>query len=81
MCFPCLILNNIENLIVLRSLSFRSDVIPDSICNLWNLETLDIRNSKPKESSTEKCLHLPDGIPKLKKFKKFVPGWANISSW
>ncbi|KAF3945557.1 hypothetical protein CMV_028080 [Castanea mollissima] len=69
MSIPCLIPNNIEDLIFLRYLSFQSDVIPDSICNLWNLETLDIRNSKRKESSTKKCLRLPKRIQKLKKLR------------
>ncbi|XP_030941872.1 putative late blight resistance protein homolog R1B-23 [Quercus lobata] len=81
MCIPCLIPNNIEDLIFLRYLSFRSDVIPDSICNLWNLETLDIRNSKPKEISTEKCLLLPKGIRKLKKLRHlFLDGPISLAS-
>ena len=44
----CLIPNRIENLILLRYLSVRFgelNVIPDSICKLCNLETLDMRNS------------------------------------
>nr|XP_023919183.1 disease resistance protein RPP13-like [Quercus suber] len=57
-----LIPKKIENLVLLRYLSISSgtlDVIPDSICNLWNLEMLDMRNSKIK------CL--PTGIWKLQK--------------
>ena len=81
MCIPCLIPNNIEDLIFLRYLSFRSDVIPDSICNLWNLETLDIRNSKPKESSTNKSLLLPKGIRKLKRLRHlFLDGPISLAS-
>ena len=57
----CLIPNMIENLILLRYLGIRPGehhVIPDSICNLWNLETLDMRNSIIER--------LPQGIWKLK---------------
>ncbi|KAK7834657.1 putative late blight resistance protein like protein r1b-14 [Quercus suber] len=60
----CLIPNMIENLILLRYLSIRSGehhVIPDSICNLWNLETLDMRNSIIER--------LPRGIWKLQKLR------------
>ncbi|XP_030925624.1 putative disease resistance protein At1g50180 [Quercus lobata] len=60
----CLIPKNIENLVHLRYLSISSGkfyVIPDSICNLWNLETLDMRNSEIKR--------LPKGIWKLKKLR------------
>ena len=60
----CLIPKKIENLVLLRYLSISSgtlDVIPDSICNLWNLEMLDMRNSKIK------CL--PTGIWKLQKLR------------
>ena len=57
----CLIPNMIENLILLRYLGIRPGehhVIPDSICNLWNLEMLDMRNSIIER--------LPQGIWKLK---------------
>ena len=60
----CLIPNRIENLVFLRYLSIRSGelhVIPDSICNLCNLETLDMRNSI--------IWHLPRGIWKLQKLR------------
>ena len=58
----CLIPKKIENLVHLRYLSISSGkVIPDSICNLWNLETLDMRNSEIK------CL--PVGIWKLQKLR------------
>ncbi|KAM3695234.1 hypothetical protein ACJW30_07G114600 [Castanea mollissima] len=60
----CLIPNMIENLILLRYLSIRSGehhVIPDSICNLWNLETLDLRDSIIER--------LPLGIWKLQKLR------------
>ncbi|KAM3743049.1 hypothetical protein ACB098_07G115800 [Castanea mollissima] len=61
----CLIPKEIENLVLLRYLSISSGarhVIPiDSICNLWNLETLDMRNSKIE------CL--PKGIWKLTKLR------------
>ncbi|XP_075673417.1 disease resistance protein RPP13-like [Castanea sativa] len=63
----CLIPKEIENLVLLRYLSISSGarhVIPiDSICNLWNLETLDMRNSKIE------CL--PKGIWKLTKLRHF----------
>ncbi|XP_030941890.1 disease resistance protein RPP13-like [Quercus lobata] len=63
----CLIPKEIENLDLLRYLSISSGarhVIPaDSICNLWNLETLDMRNSKIE------CL--PKGIWKLQKLRHF----------
>nr|POF23582.1 putative disease resistance protein [Quercus suber] len=62
----CLIPNEIENLILLRYLSIQScrlHVIPDSICNLWNLEMLDMRNS------TIKSKFLPKGIWKLQKLR------------
>ena len=57
----CLIPNMIENLILLRYLGIRPGehhVIPDSICNLWNLEMLDMRNSIIER--------LPQGIWMLK---------------
>ena len=60
----CLIPNRIENLILLRYLSFRSGelhVIPDSICKLCNLETLDMRDSIIQR--------LPRGIWKLQKLR------------
>ena len=60
----CLIPKKIENLVHLRYLSICSGknyVIPDSICNLWNLETLDMRNSEIKR--------LPKGIWKLQKLR------------
>ena len=59
-----LIPKKIENLFLLRYLSISYGavhVIPDSICNLWNLEMLDMRNSKIK------CL--PTGIWKLQKLR------------
>ena len=63
----CLIPKEIENLVLLRYLSISSGarhVIPaDSICNLGNLETLDMRNSKIE------CL--PKGIWKLQKLRHF----------
>lgn len=63
----CLIPKEIENLDLLRYLSISSGarhVIPaDSICNLWNLQTLDMRNSKIE------CL--PKGIWKLQKLRHF----------
>ena len=60
----CLIPNKIENLVLLRYLSIPSSElhdIPDSVCNLWNLETLDMRNSRLK------CL--PKGLWKLQKLR------------
>ena len=60
----CLIPNRIENLILLRYLSIKSGelhVIPDSICKLCNLETLDMRNSIIRR--------LPRGIWKLQKLR------------
>ncbi|KAK7853407.1 putative late blight resistance protein like protein r1b-8 [Quercus suber] len=69
----CLIPKSIENMTLLRYLRFRSDklhVIPESICNLWNLETLDMRNfdsAKEGEKSTKQCL--PKGIWKLQKLR------------
>ena len=61
----CLIPKEIEILVLLRYLSISSGarhVIPaDSICNLGNLETLDMRNSKIE------CL--PKGISKLQKLR------------
>ncbi|KAL4615654.1 hypothetical protein ACB092_07G142200 [Castanea dentata] len=60
----CLIPKRIEKLFLLRYLSIASGelhVIPDSICNLWNLEALDMRNSKIER--------LPRGIWKLQKLR------------
>ena len=62
----CLISKGIEKLVLLRYLSIASGelhVIPDSICNLWNLETLDMRNS------TVKTISLPKGIWKLQRLR------------
>ncbi|XP_030942866.1 putative disease resistance RPP13-like protein 3 [Quercus lobata] len=62
----CLIPKRIENLILLKYLSIRSGelhVIPDYIFNLWNLETLDMRNS------TTSIKRLPKGIWKLQKLR------------
>ena len=62
----CDIPKNIENLSLLRYLSIRADKvceIPKPICNLWNLETLDLRNS----TSVLSCL--PEGIWELKKLR------------
>ena len=60
----CLIPKGIEKLVLLRYLSFASgELIPDSICNLWNLETLDMRNSTVRT----KCL--PKGIWKLQRLR------------
>ncbi|XP_050262775.1 late blight resistance protein R1-A-like [Quercus robur] len=62
----CLIPKGIEKLVLLRHLSIASGelhVIPDSICNLWNLETLDMRNSTVET----KCL--PKGIWKLQRLR------------
>ncbi|XP_030941906.1 late blight resistance protein R1-A-like [Quercus lobata] len=64
MAICCVIPKRIENLVLLRYLSISSGarhVIPNSICNLWNLETLDMRNFEIK------CL--PKGIWKLKKLR------------
>ncbi|KAL4615660.1 hypothetical protein ACB092_07G142800 [Castanea dentata] len=61
-----LIPKRIEKLVLLRYLSIASGelhVIPNSICNLWNLETLDMRNSTMKT----KCL--PKGIWKLQRLR------------
>ncbi|KAM4098899.1 hypothetical protein ACJW30_07G114400 [Castanea mollissima] len=62
----CLISKGIEKLVLLRYLSISSGerhVIPNSICNLWNLETLDMRNS----TGITKCL--PKGIWKLQRLR------------
>ncbi|KAF3951452.1 hypothetical protein CMV_022894 [Castanea mollissima] len=62
----CLISKGIEKLVLLRYLSISSGelhVIPNSICNLWNLETLDMRNS----TVITKCL--PKGIWKLQRLR------------
>ncbi|KAL4615662.1 hypothetical protein ACB092_07G143100, partial [Castanea dentata] len=62
----CLISKEIEKLVLLRYLSISSGelhVIPNSICNLWNLETLDMRNS----IGITKCL--PKGIWKLQRLR------------
>ncbi|KAK4562840.1 hypothetical protein RGQ29_005356 [Quercus rubra] len=62
----CLIPKSIEKLVLLTYLSITSgklQVSLDSICNLRNLETLDVRNSTIKT----KCL--PKGIWKLKKLR------------
>ena len=70
----CLIPNQIENLVFLRYLSVSSNllhVIPDSICNLWNLETLDMRKYNMK------CL--PKGIWKLQKLRHlYLNGPASL---
>nr|POE48549.1 putative late blight resistance protein like r1b-16 [Quercus suber] len=69
----CLIPKSIENMTLLRYLSIRSNklhVIPESICNLWNLETMDMRNfdsAKEGGKSTIQCL--PKGIWKLQKLR------------
>ena len=69
----CLIPKSIENMILLRYLSIQSDllqVIPASICNLCNLETLDMRNFKSaKEGGKSKIPCLPKGIWKLQKLR------------
>uniref|UniRef100_A0A7N2LCI6 Uncharacterized protein n=1 Tax=Quercus lobata TaxID=97700 RepID=A0A7N2LCI6_QUELO len=69
----------IEKLILVRYLRIQLcelDVLPASICRLWNLETLDMRKSKikclPKEVwRLQKLKHLylggPTSIPKTKK--------------
>ena len=62
MVINCLLPKKIEKLVLLRYQSISSGVlhvIPDSICNLWNLETLNMRNSQIK------CLS--KGIWKLQK--------------
>ena len=60
----CLIPKRIEKLVLLRYISIASgELIPDSICNLWNLETLDMRNSTVRT----KCL--PKGIWKLQRLR------------
>ncbi|GMY18833.1 putative late blight resistance protein homolog R1B-16 [Fagus crenata] len=59
----------IEKLILLRYLRIQTGelgVIPASICNLWNLETLDLRNSKIK------CL--PNEVWSLQKLKHLYLG-------
>ncbi|XP_075675121.1 toMV susceptible protein tm-2-like [Castanea sativa] len=64
MAICCVIPKRIENLVLLRYLSISSGVrrvIPNSICNLWNLETLDMRNFKIK--------YLPKGIWKLQNLR------------
>ncbi|KAF3951133.1 hypothetical protein CMV_023186 [Castanea mollissima] len=64
MAICCVIPKRIENLVLLRYLSISSGVrhvIPNSICNLWNLETLDKRNFKIK--------YLPEGIWKLQNLR------------
>ncbi|XP_030942857.1 putative late blight resistance protein homolog R1B-12 [Quercus lobata] len=61
-----LIPKRIEKLVLLRYLSIASSepyIIPNSVCNLWNLETLDMRNSTMKT----KCLL--KGIWKLQKLR------------
>nr|POF19369.1 putative disease resistance protein rdl6 [Quercus suber] len=69
----CLIPKSIENMILLRYLSIQSDklqVIPESICNLCNLETLDMRNfESAKEGGKSKTPCLPKGIWKLQKLR------------
>ncbi|XP_075672676.1 putative disease resistance RPP13-like protein 3 [Castanea sativa] len=62
----CLISKGIEKLVLLRYLSISSGerhVIPNSICNLWNLETLDMRNS------TGITICLPEGIWELQRLR------------
>ncbi|KAF3951468.1 hypothetical protein CMV_022885 [Castanea mollissima] len=62
----CLISKGIEKLVLLRYLSISSGelrAIPNSICNLWDLETLDMRNS------TVKTICLPKGIWKLQRLR------------
>ena len=64
MAICCEIPKKIENLVLLRYLSISSGalhVIPNSICNLWNLETLDMRKYNMK------CL--PKGIWKLQNLR------------
>jgi hypothetical protein len=59
----------IEELILLRYLRIQTgelDVMPASICNLWSLETLDMRNSKIK------CL--PNEVWRLQKLKHLYLG-------
>ena len=59
----------IEKLILVRYLRIQPgelDVMPASICSLWNLETLDMRKSKIK------CL--PNEVWRLQKLKHFYLG-------
>ena len=61
--------NKIEKLILVRYLRIQLcelDVLPATICSLWNLETLDMR------TSTIKCL--PKGVWRLKKLKHLYLG-------
>ncbi|KAF3962290.1 hypothetical protein CMV_013181 [Castanea mollissima] len=65
MAICCAIPKKIQNLFLLRYLSISSGlrrvIIPNSLCNLWNLETLDMRNSKIES--------LPKGLWKLQKLR------------
>ncbi|XP_030941879.1 putative late blight resistance protein homolog R1B-13 [Quercus lobata] len=83
----CLIPKGIEKLVLLRYLSIASGklhVIPDSICNLWNLETLDMRNSTVETKCLPKWIwklqrlrHLyldgPTSLPRTKKNTTALP--------
>ncbi|XP_030941867.1 disease resistance protein RPP13-like [Quercus lobata] len=69
-----LIPKKIENLFLLRYLCISYSavhVIPDSICNLWNLETLDMRSSKMRDSKMRdsKINCFPKGIWKLQNLR------------
>ena len=78
---PKKIKKKIKKLILVRYLRIqlcKLDVLPASICSLWNLETLDMRKSKikglPKEVwGLQKLKHLylggPTSIPRTKKKK------------
>nr|POE85020.1 putative disease resistance protein [Quercus suber] len=65
MAICCAIPKKIQNLFLLRYLSISSGlrpvIIPNSLCNLWNLETLDMRSSIIES--------LPKGLWKLLKLR------------
>ncbi|XP_030941901.1 putative late blight resistance protein homolog R1B-8 [Quercus lobata] len=79
----CLIPKGIEKLVLLSYFSLASgELIPDSMCNLWNLETLDMRNSTARtkcnlwnletldmRNSTVRTKCLPKGIWKLQRLR------------
>ena len=75
-CGLCSIPSKLEALIHIRYLTLdfyrveRNTVIPDSICNLWNLETLDLGFHPARV-----CIVFPSGMWKLRRLRHIHIGF------